>query len=120
MLDGLGEVFVDAEARALLARVVAGLAGGDDDGDARVEGADLLERLEAVHLGQRHVEQDGVGAVVLEDGDALLARVGFRHAVAFALERALVERGEVFLVFDDEDALRCGHAGIIPLANFAV
>src|SRR5918992_3535620 len=43
VVDGLGQVRLDAEALALPARLLARLARGDDDGDVRVEGAYLPE-----------------------------------------------------------------------------
>jgi hypothetical protein len=52
-----------------------------------------------VHLGQRHVEDDRVGPVVLEERDALLARVSLRDLEALPAQRLFVERRQVFLVF---------------------
>ena len=52
---GFEMILLNAEAFALPARVVARLAGDDYDGDVRVHPSNLLQGLDAVHLGQGHV-----------------------------------------------------------------
>jgi hypothetical protein len=58
-----------------------------------------------MHFGKRHVEEECVRASVLEISVALLARVCLEDLVTRLLERLLVERGQVFLVFDDDDTV---------------
>jgi hypothetical protein len=72
--------------------------------------ADALERVEAAHVRELHVEDREVdrrlGAG--EDGQRLLGGLGAEDAVALALENELQRATDVLLVVDDEDRLGGG------------
>ncbi len=73
--------------------------------------ADALERLEAAHLGQLHVEDREVDRRVRarEDLRAPARRVSaLDDAVALALEHELQRAADVLLVVDDEDRFAAG------------
>ena len=76
-----------------------------------VDAADLLERRDAVHVGQHHVEDHGVEGPRSRKLDALARRGGGAHPVAFAREQCLENLTHDLLVVDDEDAggVRAGH-----------
>ena len=99
--EGFGEVVVGA-----------GIQGGDlggfvaldgEDEDGRVAPlAEAAEDVEAAHVGQAEVEDDGVGAL---DGGFVEAEggvFGFAHPVTAGLKRDAEEAADLDLVVDDQ------------------
>ena len=60
--------------------------------------------LEAVHLGQHHVEHDEVEGLLGEARERLAAVRGLHDLVAVALQRERQQRLDRLLVVDQEDA----------------
>ena len=118
-IERLGHVQVGAGGQALLA--VVGLALGRQQHDVRAGQAQLLldpaTDLEAVEPGHRHVEEDELRMVVLDDARRLLAvrrRQQVDAVVLELLERLLDEQPDVLLVVDDEDG---GHRRSLSAAR---
>ena len=119
-IDRFGDVVVGAgvETDHL---VLGGIEGGlHDDRDERqaLIGLDAPRHLEAVDLGQHHVEQDqvrqwlgsgGCGTERREDGERLLAVVGDHRRVSAGLKVVPQDRDVVGVVVDDQNP-RAGRA----------
>ena len=88
-----------------LQRVLVDLAAEHDHRDRAdaVALVDAAQHLPAVDLGHHHVEQDQVGRLVLEGGEALLGARGLAHRVALHLEVHADELAKAFVVVDDQD-----------------
>ena len=67
--------------------------------------ADQLERLQAVHSRQPHVEQDRVVIAAIQFGQTVLGRRRARDAVALITEDAFQSRSHSRLVIDHQDPL---------------
>jgi hypothetical protein len=105
--EGLGDVVVGAqgEAEHLVALLVLGRK--DDHRRIGIVGAHALDDLDAVELGQHHVEQDEVGLVRAEQLERLLAVVGADGAEALEPQVHLQPLQDRRVVLDDEHAI--GH-----------
>jgi hypothetical protein len=77
-----------------------------DDGDRRVERADLLADPVAVHVGEHEVEDDAARLVAAGRRDPLPTLGGREDLVSLELEGVPQAHGHVRLVLDDEDAPR--------------
>ena len=103
-VDRLGQVVVGAgleRVDGVLGRAV----GGDDDRLlAPVALLEPLQHVEAGAVGQAHVGDDGAVGAILQMQQRLLHGAGGVEVVAFAQQRQLVERAQVGLVVDDEQA----------------
>ena len=67
------------------------------------------QHVQAAAVGQAHVGDDRAVGAVLQMQQRLLHRAGGVHVVALAQQGQLVERAQVGLVVDDEQAeMRCG------------
>ena len=103
-VDRLGEVVVGARLERL-DRVLGRAVGGDDDRLlAPVALLEPAQHVEPAAVGKAHVGDDGAVGAVLEMEQRLLDGAGGVEVVALAQERQLVERPEVGLVVDDEQA----------------
>ena len=67
-------------------------------------GAQLLEHVIAVHVGQVQVEQDDVVIVELAEIEAFFAQIGRVDVEAFGAEHQLDALGGRRLVFDQQHA----------------
>ena len=67
-------------------------------------GAQLLEHVIAVHVGQVQVEQDDVVIIELAEIEALFAQIGRVDVEAFGAEHELDALGGRRLVFDQQHA----------------
>src|SRR3954462_11858066 len=87
------------------------LGAEHDDRDALPLGAQPPADLEAVHLGQHHVEHDEVEGLLGEARERLAPVRRVHDLIAVALEREGQERLDRLLVVDEEDARgTVGHA----------
>src|SRR5206468_8633806 len=75
-----------------------------DDRHAGSLGPEPLGDLEALHVGQHHVEQHEVRAKRLDLADGVLAGAGRRDVEALVAQRHRDDVHDVGLVVDDEDA----------------
>src|SRR4030095_9378608 len=75
-------------------------------------GAQLLQHVVAVHVGQVEVEKDDVVIVELAEVQALFAQIGGVDIEAFRAEHQLDALGDGRFVFDQQNP----HA-VIPLAS---
>ena len=118
-VDRLGEVVVGAGLERL-DRVLGRAVGGDDD--RLLAPAVLLEPVEHVEagaVGQAHVGDDGAVGPVLEMEQRFLHRAGGVEVVALAQQGQLVQRPQVGLVVDDEQAeVRGGGHEVRRMAGF--
>jgi hypothetical protein len=64
---------------------------------------DAPEDFDAVELGQHEVEDDGIGAVVFDGGQALFAIDSEANVETFRLELAPVDAANDLVVFDNEN-----------------
>jgi hypothetical protein len=60
------------------------------------------QHLPAVHSRHHHVEEDQVGRLLLERGEALLAARGLTHGVALELEAGAHKAAQARVVVDDQ------------------
>ncbi len=100
--EGFGEVVVGACVEGGDLGGLVALDGEDEDGRV-TPFAEAAEDVEAVHVGQAEVEDDGVGAL---DGGFVEAEggvFGFAHPVAAGLKRDAEEAADLDFVVDDED-----------------
>ena len=104
-LERLQHVIVGAGVEALdLLLFFLGGAGQHDDRRFDALLAQLLAGLEAVHVGQAHVEHDGGGLVLGGGGEALGGGGGADGAEALLQLELLDQRlTEVGVVVDDQD-----------------
>ena len=72
-------------------------------GVADLGGAQLLEHVIAVHVGQVQVEQDDVVIVELAEIEAFFAKIGRVDVEAFGPEHQLDALGGGRLVFDQQN-----------------
>ena len=117
--ERLGDVVVAAGAQPAHA-LQLGAAGGEDEHRNVAEIADALERLPAVELGHRDVEDDEIGAMGMEGTQPGPAVAGHRDLVSGPHEQNADQLADVRLVVDDENrrrpsALAGGHT---PLSAF--
>jgi hypothetical protein len=78
---------------------------------------DALQHLPAVHLGHHHVEEDQVGRLLLERGQAFLRVRRLTHLVALHLEVDAHELAQARVVVDDQDRPRSAHLRIVLCAT---
>ena len=112
-VDRLGQVVVGAGLERL-DRVLGRAVGGDDDRLLAPAGLlEPLQQVEAGAVGQAHVGDDGAVGAVLQVQQRFLDRAGGLDVVALAQQRQLVQRAQVGLVVDDEQAeVRGGGHGV--------
>ena len=101
--ERLGDVVVGAQLEPEDLVDLLGLGGEHDDRD-RGAGAQPAAHLEAVHLGQHHVQHDEVEGLLGEARERLAAVRGLHHLVPVALQREGQQRLDRLLVVDQEDA----------------
>ena len=75
-VERLGDIIVGAEAQGADLRIQLADAGQDQHRRADLGGAQLLQHVIAVHVGQVQVEADDVVIVELAEIQALFAEVG--------------------------------------------
>ena len=68
-------------------------------------GAEPARDLEALHVGQHHVEHDQVGAERGDRGERVRARAGGLHGEALEAQGHRDDIDDVRLVVDDEHAV---------------
>src|SRR4051794_870751 len=109
--ERLGDVVVGAELEPEDLVDLLALGAEHDDRDALPLGAQPPADLEAVHLGQHHVEHDEVEGLLGEARERLAPVRRVHDLIAVALEREGQERLDRLLVVDEEDARgTVGHA----------
>ena len=104
--ERLGHVVVAARGQPrdpVLDRVAG---GEEDDRYVGQRGAHPAQHLEAVDVGQHHVEHDGVGALLAGGVHGGAPGVRHLHLPALVAQRHRDQLGDVHLVVDDEDAQR--------------
>ena len=117
--ERLGHVVVaaDGEAGDLVLDAVAG--GEEQDGHADAVGPQASGDLEAVEVGEHHVEHDEVGRVLLGGGQRGPAGHGLADVEALVPQGGGDGVDDRCLVVDDEDlrAGGCGVHGVVPPAD---
>ena len=111
-VEGLGQIVVGANLQADDAIDVLAAGGQQDDGNGRVapKGA---QNLEAVLLGQHHIENDELIVAAGGELDGACAGMMGIHLEPFAAQQFADQIAQLPVVVDDED--RPGHAGqIVP------
>src|SRR5262245_33761629 len=102
----------DVVERALLQQragaTLVAVAADDDDGDARVDLAELGEDADTALSRHPQIEEHGVGPVRGELGDRLVAVHGRPHGIAGRLERLAEHGKDSGVVVDDEDVTAHG------------
>jgi hypothetical protein len=103
--EGLGDVVVAAEAEAA-DLVVGGVARGqEDDRHAAALGAEPARDLEALHVGQHHVEHDQIGLERRHRDERLGAGARRLDGEALEAQGHRDDVDDVGLVVDDEHAV---------------
>ena len=103
-IDGLGEVVVGAGLERF-DRVLRRTIGRDDNGFLAPRGLlELAQQIEPGTVRQPHVGDDGAVGSVFQVEQCLLHRAGGLDVVALAQQRQLVQRAQVGLIVDDEQA----------------
>ena len=126
--ERLHQVIVGALFEAFDAVVERAARAQNQDRRAGLAVADLLQHLQAVHIGQHEVENHQVvigGVDVVERGGAVGRGI---HGVSRALEAAAEEVGDALFILDDQDShcvlslpnrpSRAG-TGLLPRAVFS-
>src|SRR4051794_13099551 len=108
--ERLGDVVVAA--RGQPAQLVVGRVarGEEDDRCRRPLGAQPPGDLEALHVGQHHVEHDEVGAERVHRRERARAGAGRLHVIAVEAQGHRDDVDDVRLVVDDQHTVRGGHA----------
>ncbi len=103
--EGLDEVIVGAAFEAFHA-IVDGVAGAEDQhGRAGFAIANLLERAQAVHIGEAEVEDNQVVFGIVDQlNGGVGAVIGDIDRIASAFEAPGEEIGNSFFVLDDENS----------------
>ena len=100
-------------ARALLHRLHGvrdrAVGGHHDDRDIRIGGEDLRQRVDAAAVGKAQVQQDDLGARLLDGAQALGDRAGLPHDEAAARERLAEIAREDGFVLDDHHGRHPAH-----------
>ena len=114
--EGFDEVIVGTEVEGVedLGNVVDGCE--DEDGGLAVADADTLEDFEAVHAGEKDVEERGVVLVGEEYVGAFAPVVGESDAVSIADEGPFDKSGDALVVFDNQHV----HVGVSRVADFCL
>src|SRR5262245_30230893 len=99
--EGLHDVVVGARAEAAHLVDLAAAHGEQDHGHV-TEVADALERLEAVELGHREVEDDEVARARVEGTQRHTAVLRRLHGVAGPAKEFVEQKADVVVVVDDE------------------
>ena len=89
---------------ASTAVVTVAVTRDHDDRQRLVDGAQALQRLEAVHAGHLDVEEHEIGRLALGEREPVLARCGSEELVAFVFEDHPQRIADGGLVVDDQDA----------------
>ena len=114
--ERLGDVVVTAAGEAANL-VLGGVASGqEDDRHARPLRAEPLGDVEALHVGQHHVEHHQVRFEAGDSGDRLPARAGRLDLEALVAQGHRDDLDDVGLVVDHQHAvalLRVGHGQIL-------
>ena len=99
LIERLGHVIVGAKAETAHLGVDIGGAGKDENGRVDPRHPELLQHVEAVHVGKAKVEHDDVVIIELAQIYAFLAEVGRIDVEAFGLEHQLdaLRRGAIVL-----------------------
>jgi hypothetical protein len=111
-IDRLGQVVVGAGLEGLDG-VLGRTEGGDDDGALAT--SLLLEPGQHIHartVGQSHVGDDHLIALVAQQRQGLGNRLGAVQLIPLAQQRQLVQGAQVGFVVDDEQAFG-GHVGAV-------
>ena len=106
VLEGLGHVVEGALLHGRERRLHRGEGGDHQHHQLGVELLQLLQHLDAAHLGQHHVHDGGVEGVLAGQGQALLAVGGQRDPVAGLAQQRAQHVAHDLLVVDDEDGSR--------------
>ena len=103
-VEWLGDIIVGAEAQGADLAVHLAHARQDQHRGADLGGAQFLEHVIAVHVGQVEVEQDDVVIIELAEIEAFFAEIGRVDVEAFGAEHQLDALGRGRLVFDQQDS----------------
>ena len=109
--ERLGDVVVGAVVERLHLGGLVAAAGQHDDRDRGAGGADALDRLQAIDVGQAEIQHDQVGAAAAGVVDGGMAVAGLGHHVALRGQASAQEPADRRLVVDDEDAQGAGAEG---------
>jgi hypothetical protein len=101
--EGLAETGGGAALERLIDDVVFGEARNHDESGLRLEGAELLERLQSAHAGHTDVEEDQIEEMVAGHLQAAGAVLASLHAVAEAGEDVAEQHADALLVVNDKD-----------------
>src|SRR5213594_4002376 len=100
----LDEVVVGPRLQRLDRRLDHRVAGHHDDLERRIVPLDLVEHLQAVHLGHPDVDQRGVEDLMADQPDRLAPARRQGDVVAPAAQRLAQELADIDVVVDDQDA----------------
>ena len=100
--ERLGDVVLGAELEPRHLVHLAAPRRQDDDGHHPPLASKRLEHLEAVHLGEHHVEDDEIGSVGPREVEAPLAVLGHEDPVPLPLEIDAKTQGDAGVVLHDE------------------
>ena len=103
--EGLRDVVVGAQLQAEHLVDLLGLGGQHDDGHGAA-GADPAADVEAVELGQHHVQHDEVEAAVAQARESLPSVQGRDHVVALLAQRIREQLLDRSLIVDEQYARR--------------
>ena len=103
-VERLGDIIVGAEAQGADLRVHLADARKDQHRGADLGGAQFLEHVIAVHVGQIEIEADDVVIVELAEVQALFAKIRRVDVEAFGGKHQLDALGGGRLVFDQQHA----------------
>ena len=111
-IERLRQVVVGPLLERLHGRLHGGVGRHDDDGDRRVEGLDLGQRLEARNLDHPDVHQDQVERPALHRRDGAPAVVRLRDRIAPARQERPEHRPVGKVVIRHENGMFCLHEWI--------
>ena len=115
--EGLDEVVVPAE-REAAHLVLGGVSGGEEEHRRPVTGgAQALAHVEAVEVGEHHVEHDEIRLHRRHGGDGLTAVGDGVDVEPGVAEGCLEHRAQVVLVVDEQQAGRGHRSSMAPLTE---
>src|ERR1043165_4828576 len=80
------------------------IMGGDKDDGRHGRAFDLIDYVEAAHLGHLHIEKDEVGLLLLDglDGSGAIVTFAEQFNVRFALEKSANALSSQWFIIDDQ------------------
>ena len=102
--ERLREIVVAAGLEPADPIVDGALRAQEKDGRRLARGPEAFDQADAVELGQHHVDDGGVVVRRLDERQARLAVGGMIDRIPRLLQAAGDERGNLGIIFDDEDA----------------